>query len=128
MEAPAAEVHKIRVQEQPNKVVHIPTQETEWTQGVVKEVQRIPEVGSSFETEHATPVASRPVPKSKALEGAERVGAEQEWPISGTDMMHHAENLFEGEGLNAKERAGPSKGLPRRIFERVLQMKGSLKK
>ena len=130
MEAPAAEVHKIRVQEQPNKVVHIPTQETKWTQGVVQEVKNISEVGSFFEAEHATPHAPKPIPNSEALKkvGAERVGAEPELPWSSEDVVYHASTLFEEEGLSAKTRAVSSKGLPRRVFERATRMQRELKK
>ncbi|OGE18713.1 hypothetical protein A3J19_03395 [Candidatus Daviesbacteria bacterium RIFCSPLOWO2_02_FULL_41_8] len=62
-----------------NEIVHIPTQEKEWTQGVGQNVKQIPGTESPFGTEHnIAPPASGSIANSKDFQaaGAEVIGAE----------------------------------------------------
>lgn len=72
------------------KIVHLPTQETEWRKRVVQHTQQ---VVPSYTTEQATPSAAYPIPDSDALKHAkaERVGAEP--PFSFSDITHGVNTL-----------------------------------
>lgn len=89
----------IETQERPikgtAKIVHLPTQETEWINKVVGHVQDIPESGSSFTTEEATPPAIRPIKDSEAFREARvvRTDVEPMSDMTGSDIGHTLSTL-----------------------------------
>jgi len=106
------------------KIVHLPTQETRWREGVVGHVQRAG-TGIPFTTKEATPDAVQPIPNSADLKQvqAERTGA-IEFPWSMEDVGHNittAGTIFGGEDDQTHVRTAKGGKLTSMIEERLLK-------